>query len=70
MSEGRMSRLSEESRPPPRPRLSFGACLLIVAVIFGAFCYAVVSWHRANHCIYIMGHWVHVIGTPNPLFCQ
>lgn len=78
MSERRMSRLSQESAPPPCPArlresrggLSLWVCLVIVAVIFGAFCYAVASWHRANHCIYIMGHWIHIVGTPNPLFCQ
>ena len=41
-----------------------------IIVIVGGLWMVVASAYRAQHCIYLMGHWLSVERTTNPLFCQ
>ena len=44
--------------------------LAAVAVIVFIGWYVAAGVYRSQHCIYILGHWVEMSRTVNPLFCQ
>lgn len=45
------------------------AMAAVIVIVAGAWT-VVASAYRAQHCIYLLGHWVSIERTTNPLFCQ
>jgi hypothetical protein len=63
-------RSKRDARGGMSPMLKALLALAAAIVIMAGVWTAVASAYRSQHCIYLLGHWLSVERTTNPLFCQ